>query len=38
MYVIIVKARVKPDKVALYEATFRDLRQKVLEREPGVTF
>ena len=38
MYVIIVNARVKPEKVATYEATFRDLRQKVLEREPGVTF
>ena len=38
MYVIIVKAKVKPDKIAVYESTFRDLRQKVLEREPGVTF
>ena len=38
MYVIIVKAKVKPEKVAVYESTFRDLRQKVLEREPGVTF
>ena len=38
MYVIIVKAKVKPEKIATYETTFRDLRQKVLEREPGVTF
>jgi quinol monooxygenase YgiN len=38
MYVIIVKSKVKPEKVTAYESTFRDLRQKVLEREPGVTF
>jgi len=38
MFVIIVKARVKPDKVELYESTFRGLREKVLANEPGVTF
>lgn len=38
MNVIIVKAKVKPDKVELYESTFRALREKVLANEPGVTF
>ena len=38
MFVIIVKARVKPDKVELYESTFKALRTKVLANEPGVIF
>lgn len=38
MFVVIVKARVKPEKVELYESTFKALRHKVLASEPGVTF
>jgi len=38
MFVIIVKARVKPDKVELYESTFKALRETVLANEPGVSF
>jgi quinol monooxygenase YgiN len=38
MFVVIVKAKVKPDKVSIYESTFKALRKIVLEREPGVTF
>jgi quinol monooxygenase YgiN len=38
MFVVIVKARVKPDRVELYETTFKALREKVLAGEPGVTF
>jgi len=38
MFVILVKAQVKPEKVEIYEKTFRDLRDKVLANEPGVTF
>jgi len=38
MFVVIVKARVEPDKVELYETTFKALRTKVLANEPGVTF
>lgn len=38
MYVAIVKSKVKPDKVELYESTFKALRAKVLANEPGVTF
>jgi quinol monooxygenase YgiN len=30
-----VTLRVKPDKAALYEKTFLELRKMVLEREPG---
>jgi quinol monooxygenase YgiN len=38
MFVVICRAKVKPDKVALYEATFRALREKVLANEPGISF
>jgi quinol monooxygenase YgiN len=38
MFVVIVKARVKPDKVETYESTFRALREKVLANEPGMPF
>ena len=38
MFISIVTASVQPDKVELYEQTFRDLRDKVLAKEPGVTF
>lgn len=38
MFFVIVKARVKPDKVDIYESTFKALRETVLENEPGVTF
>jgi len=38
MFVVIVKARVKPETVEVYESTFRALREKVLANEPGVTF
>jgi len=38
MFVIIVKAQVKPEKVELYESTFTALRAKVLAHEPGVSF
>ena len=38
MFVVIVKANVKPEKVETYESTFKALREKVLANEPGVTF
>ena len=38
MYVVIVHARVYPDKVAIYEATFRELAAKVKARESGISF
>ena len=38
MYVLIAYTRVLPDKTELYESTFRDLRERVLREEPGVTF
>jgi quinol monooxygenase YgiN len=38
MFVVICRARVKPDSVALYEETFRALREKVLANEPGIAF
>ncbi len=38
MFVVIVKAHVKPDMVETYESTFKALREKVLANEPGVTF
>ncbi|TAL02224.1 MAG: antibiotic biosynthesis monooxygenase [Rhodospirillaceae bacterium] len=38
MYVVVVNARVRPEKADLYEATFRDLAAKVRAREPGVLF
>jgi quinol monooxygenase YgiN len=30
--------RIKPEKAELYEKTFHELRDKVLENEPGTTF
>lgn len=38
MFVVIVKARVKPNKVDIYESSFKELREKVLANEPGVPF
>jgi quinol monooxygenase YgiN len=38
MFVVRVKAQVKPDKIELYEANWRELRAKVLAHEPGVLF
>ena len=38
MFVVIVKAQVKPEKIDIYESTFKSLRKKVLANEPGVTF
>lgn len=38
MLISIVTARVKPEKIDIYEQTFRDLREQVLAREPGVSF
>jgi quinol monooxygenase YgiN len=38
MFVSIVKARVRPQKVAIYEATFKELRALVQANEPGVLF
>lgn len=38
MFIVICRAKVKPEKVALYEATFRALREKVLANEPGISF
>lgn len=38
MFISIVTASVIPEKVELYEQTFRDLREKVLANEPGVSF
>lgn len=38
MFVVIVKARVKPDKIETYESAFKALREKVLANEPGVPF
>lgn len=38
MFVSIVKARVRPQKVAIYEATFRELKALVQANEPGVLF
>lgn len=38
MFVIICRAKVQPDKVELYEGTFRALREKVLANEPGIAF
>ena len=38
MHVLILKTRVLPEKVELYESTFRELREKVLRLEPGVSF
>lgn len=38
MFVVICRARVRPDKIALYEETFRALREKVLANEPGIAF
>jgi quinol monooxygenase YgiN len=38
MFISVVTSRVMADKVALYERTFRELRDKVLANEPGITF
>ena len=38
MFVVICRAKVQPDKVELYETTFRALREKVLANEPGIAF
>jgi quinol monooxygenase YgiN len=38
LFVIYATALVRPEKVELYENTFRELRKIVLEREPGVSF
>ena len=38
MFVVICKSKVKPEKIETYETTFRELREKVLANEPGVTF
>jgi quinol monooxygenase YgiN len=38
MFVVICRARVKAEKVGLYEATFARLREKVLANEPGIAF
>ena len=38
MFVSIVKARVRPQKVAIYESTFRELKALVHANEPGVLF
>lgn len=38
MFVVICRAKVQPDKVELYENTFRALREKVLANEPGIAF
>jgi quinol monooxygenase YgiN len=38
MLIMYCVAQVRPEKVELYEQTFRDLRTKVLANEPGVTF
>lgn len=38
MFVVICRAKVKPEKIALYEETFRNLREKVLANEPGIGF
>jgi quinol monooxygenase YgiN len=35
---MVAKTRVRPEKVELYESTFRDLKAKVLANEPGVSF
>lgn len=38
MKITIVTLRIRPEKVALYETTFRELREKVRANEPGTTF
>jgi quinol monooxygenase YgiN len=38
MLVSIVTARVLAGKADIYERTFRELRQKVLANEPGISF
>jgi quinol monooxygenase YgiN len=38
VHIVIATARVRPDKIALYEQTFRDLKAKVDALEPGVLF
>jgi quinol monooxygenase YgiN len=38
MLLMYCEARVRPDRIELYEQTFRDLREVVLANEPGVTF
>lgn len=38
MYVLICHTKVIPEKVELYEQTFRDLAVIVREQEPGVVF
>jgi autoinducer 2-degrading protein len=38
VFVVYCEAQVKPEKVELYEQTFRDLKKKVHANEPGVVF